>query len=195
MIRFEGWIEYEPARAPALWMRVAAQMSDLLKNPPDGGWLAALQEYGPLDDTSLDETPRDERVQRDSWGQAIQRLDEVSLLWREGDMGVWALPESPVELTRAYRLLQVQLRQVAGVVDKGVRLALRGIELVPEPATLEAYLWLSAAESVRDRHRFKKCERCAGWFAIRRTYAQFCSASCRNWRPAPSSDEAAAAEE
>jgi hypothetical protein len=184
-IRFEGWTNYEPGRVPALWLRIAALASDI-----DTGWLTALQEYGPLLDT-FDGVPRDERHERAPWRETIERLAEISGLWREGEAGIWALPESPVELTRAYRRLQTELQRVAGAIENGIRLALRGLDLVPEPGTLEAYLWLAAAESVRERHRFRKCERCDGWFAIRRTDALFCSAVCRNWRPAPASEATA----
>jgi hypothetical protein len=96
----------------------------------------------------------------------------------------------PIELAKGYHRLQAELVRV---VYDGVRLTARDLELVPEPQTLDAFLWLSAAESVRERHRFKRCERCDGWFLVRRTDAQFCSAVCRNWRPAPAADATAAA--
>jgi hypothetical protein len=178
MIRFKGWTQYAPERVPAMWLRVATLMSDLLRDPESGGWLAALEEYGPLDDV-FDEQPHDERYLREPWEEAIRRLDEVALLWRKEDAGVWELPAAPIELTKGYHRLQVELARVA---HDETKLAVHGLELRPEPSTLRAFLWLSAAESVRERHRFKKCERCDGWFSIRRTDAQFCSAVCRNKR-------------
>jgi hypothetical protein len=171
-----------------MWLRIAALAGDLVKGPDDG-WLAALEEYGPLDDV-FDEQPHQEEALRDPWRRTIQRLDEVSFLWRKEDAGIWELPAAPIELAKGYHRLQAEL---ARVVYDEVRLTARGLELVPEPKTLGAYLWLSAAESVRERHRFRKCECCDGWFAIQRTDARFCSAACRNWRPAASDAPASAA--
>ena len=179
LIRFEGWREYEPARVPALWLRVAELGAD-----PDG-WAHAVERYGPLLDT-FGEEPRAERYERDPWVRAIGHLWTVSSLWKEAD-GIWELPPAPpVELTGAYRRLQNELTRV--IADDGVKLALHGLDPVPEPATLESFLWFAAAAAVRERARHKRCERCDGWFPIRRSDAQYCSATCRNWRPAPASD-------
>jgi hypothetical protein len=189
-IRFRGWKQYEPARVPGMWMRVAALAGEL-QNPPYGGWLPALEEYGPIDDV-FDERPHEEETLRDPWRRTIMRLDEVSFLWRKEGAGIWELPDAPIELAKGYRRLQVEF---ARVLYDDVGLTAHGLEPVLDPKTLDAFLWLSAAESVRSRARFRKCERCDGWFAIRRTDAQYCSAVCRNWRPAPPSDEVVAAEE
>lgn len=173
-IRFKGWTQYEPERVPAMWMRIAGLGTDL------DGWLGAIEQYGPLLDTFGDDA-HEERHERDPWVRAIEHLWTASTMWKETAGGIWELPSAPpVELTTAWRRLRNELARV--VAEDGVKLAVRGLDLVPEPGTLDAYLWLSAAESVRDRHRFKRCERCAGWFAIRRTDAQFCSAVCRNKR-------------
>jgi hypothetical protein len=181
-IRLIGWNQYEPARVPAMWMRVA----DLLAGG-DPDWLTALREYGPLDDV-FDEQPRTEAMLRDPWRRTIAHLDEASFLWREAEEGMWRLPDAPIELARGYRRLKAEL---ARVVYDGVQITTRGLETVLEPRTLDASLWLSAVASVRERHRFRRCERCSGWFPIQRTDARFCSAACRNLRRA--ADDAAAA--
>jgi hypothetical protein len=164
---------------PALWLRVAALTGGLAKGPD--GWLEALREYGPLEPV-VDERPKPEEYLRDPWVRMIERLDEVAFLWREGESGVWALPDAPIELTQGYRPLQDEF---ARVLRDGVRLTAHGLEPALEPVTLDSYLWLAAAESVRSRHRFKRCERCDGWFPIQRTDARFCSTTCRRWQPAP----------
>lgn len=186
-IRFVGWRQYAPTRIPALWLRVAGLMSDLAKSR-DGGWLEALREFGPLDDV-LDETARDEAQLRQPWTRTIRHLDEVAMLWRnEEGGGTWALPAAPVSLARGYGRLLNELTRVA--YDQ-VQLVTDGPSLVPQPRTLDAFFWLTAAQAVREKHRFRRCERCEGWFSVQRADARFCTASCRNWRPAP--DEAAAA--
>jgi hypothetical protein len=174
MIRFGGWRNYRPTRVPAMWLRLA----DL--DTAVQGWLAALEQFGPLYD-SFDEQPRDEETLRIPWQQTIEGLAAASFLWRKEEHGIWMLPVAPIELAKGYRRLRAELARVA---HDGVRLAAHDLDLVPEPQTLDAYLWLSAAESVRERHRFKRCARCGGWFSIQRTDALFCSAVCRNAREA-----------
>jgi hypothetical protein len=186
MIRFVGWTQYLPERVPAMWLRVAALMGDLLNSPPVGGWLTALREYGPLDDV-FDEQPKTEEYLRDPWRRAIERLDQVAMLWRKAEAGVWQLPDAPIELAKGYGRLQAEFSRV---LYDGVRLTAHGLDPVPEPRTLDAYLWLSAAESVRQRHRFKKCERCTGWFAVQRLDARFCSTECRRGRVDAAADVA-----
>jgi hypothetical protein len=184
-IRLKGWRSYPAEHVPALWLRVAALTSGLADAD---GWLKALKEYGPLDPV-VDERPRPEEYLRDPWERTIKRLDEVALLWREGESGVWELPDAPIELTQGYRRLQDEFGRV---LRDGVRLTARGLEPALDPLTLDGFLWLAAAESIRFRHRFKHCERCDGWFGVQRTDARFCSTACRR-SPEPASDEAAAA--
>lgn len=170
-IRVEGWRRYAPERVPALWRRIA----DL---GPEN-WLSALQDYGALDNT-LD-AQREEAALRRPWERTITRLGAVAVLWTEAAPGVWELPMFPP--APGVHALQFQLARVAA--DNAVHLVVRGTELAPEPTNLDAYLWMSAAESLRDGHRFKHCERCGGWFAVRRHNAQFCGPVCRNKREIP----------
>jgi hypothetical protein len=178
-VRCVGWLEpYSLDRIPALWRRVTE-----LEAEPDG-WLSALKAYGPLD--RFDETVPEERV-RDAWKYTVKALATVARLWTEHADGIFALPAShPIELTGAFRVLQANLN--SAVVDSSVRLVVRGLDVVPEPVTLAGFLWLAAAEAVRDQHRFRRCERCQEWMRIQQTDARFCSAACRNWRSAPASD-------
>jgi hypothetical protein len=132
----------------------------------------------------------EERV-RDAWKYTVKALATVARLWT-GKADIFELPPShPIELTGAFRVLQANLN--SAVVDSSVRLVVCGLDVVPEPVTLAGFLWLAAAEAVRDQHRFRRCERCQGWMRIQRTDARFCSAACRNWRPATASDATAAA--
>jgi hypothetical protein len=161
-----------------MWRRVAALVS--LKDVEP--WFLALTRYGPLIDTTVSD--RDEQTERRLWETAIGHLAEVAALWMETSEGsnLWQLPAAtPIELTPGYRRLRTELRRIT---DGGVRFDVSGLELVPEPLTLDAFLWLAAAESARERHRFKCCSRCASWFSIQRTDARFCSAACRNYRNA-----------
>lgn len=173
-IRFVGWSQYAPARVPAMWLRLAELETD------QQGWLTALEQYGPLDDV-FDERPRDEETLRVPWQRTIERLAEVSFLWRKEEQGIWSLPDAPIALAKGYRRLRTELTRV---LHDSVRLAARDLDLVPDPQTLDAYLWLAAADSARSRHRFKRCERCGEWFSAQRKDAMFCSAICRNKREA-----------
>jgi hypothetical protein len=174
VIKAKGGALYAPAKVPAMWRRVAA-LAPLKDVEP---WFLALTRYGPLTARS----DRDEPTERRLWETAIGHLAEVASLWKETSEGsnLWEVPAStPIELEPGYRRLRTELRRIA---DDGVRFDVAGLELVPEPMTLDAFLWLAAAESARERHRFKRCERCASWFSIQRTDARFCSAVCRNKR-------------
>ena len=185
VIKAKGGALCEPAREPAVWRRIAALAS--LKDVEP--WFLALTRYGPLIDTSISD--RDEQTERRLWEGAIEHLAEVAELWKETGEGsnLWEVPAStPIELEPGYRRLRTELRRIA---DGAVRLDVEGLELVPEPMTLDAFLWLAAAESARAGHRFKRCERCASWFSVQRADARFCSAVCRNYREA---SEAASAD-
>jgi hypothetical protein len=169
IIHFGNWRRYSPERVPALWRRIA----DLTT----ADWSAALAGYGPLRFADTYEEPE----LRHPWRRTIERLGEFAELWSEADGGVWQLRAFPP--AAAVQRLQFQLARVGDNGD--VRLAVHGLRLAPEPVTLDAYLWLSAAESLDKKHKFKRCRRCGGWFGMRRHDAQFCGAVCRNQRPAP----------
>jgi hypothetical protein len=171
-LRCVGWLKYSPSRVPAMWRRISE-----LEAEPDA-WLMALKAYGPLDRNFGEPVP-EERA-RDPWKHAILGLSTVARLWA-GNADIFELPSShPIELTGAFRVLQANLNSL--VADGSVRLVVRGLDLVPEPVTLAGFLWLAAAEAVREKHRFRRCERCQGWMRIQRTDARFCSATCRNKR-------------
>ena len=173
VLRCAGWLKYLPDRVPALWRRVPE-----LRGEPDA-WFLAHKAYGPLA-RDFGESAQEERV-RDRWEHVIDGLSTVAALWEENGGGIFEPPASPpLELTSAYKLLQTDLTRMVG--DGSVRLAVRGLDVVPAPVSLEGYLWLAAAEAVREKHRFRRCERCQGWMRIRRTDARFCSATCRNKR-------------
>ena len=179
MIRIVRWSQYRPAAVPAMWMRVQDIALDDRK--PDAAAVQALEAFGPLYD-AFDNSPHDEAMLLDPWRRTIRGLGDVAMLWRTEDAGVWQLPDAPIEFAKGYHQLQAELARVA---YQGVRVTAEGLELVPVPQTLDAFLWLSAAQSVRDRHRFKRCERCNGWFGVQRADARFCGAVCRNKRDAP----------
>lgn len=175
-IRFSGGAIYEPAREPALWRRIAA----LASLGEDDRWFLALMRHGPLTGVTLG--MRDESPEREAWERTIAGLAEVAACWEETSEGsnLWELPTAaPIELTDGYHRVRKELRRIA---ESAVRLELEGLALTPAPATLDAFIWLSAAESVREKHRFRRCERCGGWFSIQRSDARFCSAICRNKR-------------
>ena len=45
--------------------------------------------------------------------------------------------------------------------------------------SLAAYMWASAAASLRDRRPMRRCEFCSSWFTLNRSDARWCSGSCR----------------
>lgn len=166
---------YEPARVPVMWRRIV----DLASLQDIEPWFLALMRYGPLVETGW---VRDEQTERHLWESTIARLAEVAGLWKETAEGsnLWELPPAtPIEVEPGYRRLRTELRRIA---EGSLRFDVSGLDLIPEPVTLDAFLWLSAAATARERHRFRRCERCGEWFSIRRTDAQFCSAVCRNRR-------------
>jgi hypothetical protein len=46
-------------------------------------------------------------------------------------------------------------------------------------ATLAAYMWASAAASLRGGRPMRRCEYCSSWFTLNRSDARWCSSSCR----------------
>jgi hypothetical protein len=173
VLHLSGWLKYAPDRVPALWWRIPE-----LREEPDG-WLHALETYGPLT-PDFGETAQEERV-RDGWKHVIGGLATVRNLWR-GNGGIFALSDTPpLELTKGYKLLQTELGQVACDWNSA-RPLVRGLDVIQQPYSLYGYLWLSAAEAARERHRFRRCDRCSQWMKIKRTDAQYCSAICRNKR-------------
>jgi hypothetical protein len=45
--------------------------------------------------------------------------------------------------------------------------------------TLAAYMWASAAASLRGRRPMRRCDFCHSWFTLNRSDARWCSGSCR----------------
>jgi hypothetical protein len=177
---------YDPAKIPALWLRVADLATD-----QGEGWLRALKMFGPIDDL-FSEEPEVEEVHRCPWVDTLDSLSVVAALWQEGEDGVWALPAAPLAVRRGYATLQTELALLAHGTTRGrdLKIVPRGLELAVEPTTLRAHLWLSAAASVRGRERFKRCEHCGLFFPIARMDTRFCSVRCRNWRPSPAAEVA-----
>jgi hypothetical protein len=168
-------VRYEPDRVPALWRRA----SELYGEPDD--WLLALKAYGPLERKFYESVP-EERV-REGWHQTLKELWVLGDLWKESSDGVFELPtDVPIELKGIYKRLQDNLAQMAAA--NSVRLMLHGLNLSPEPADLQGYIWLDVAEAMREKHRLKRCDRCHGWMRVQRSDTKFCSAKCRNWREA-----------
>ena len=108
----------------------------------------------------------------------------MALLWQESDGGIFEIP--PVSaLKRSRDYLRARVALLAAEATDGVSVKYDDdFSLIPYPVNLHGYLWMSAAESVRERHRFRRCERCGLWMSVQRLGARFCSASCRNFRDA-----------
>lgn len=174
-LRFHVTRQYQPAKRPALWFNLGCRQAT-----PESAF-AALQDLGAVDSWPDEGKPYHRDLVLLPWQETIADLGRVASLWTPADdTGESRLRQSPMPETAA-----LIAQRLASVVRNGLGIAIDGLQPVITWKTLEGFLWLSAAEAVRERHRFKRCRHCATWFRVLRSDALFCSASCRNFREEP----------
>jgi hypothetical protein len=107
----------------------------------------------------------------------------MSKLWQKEQTGVWTISSNvPLGITSQYHLL---LAEFSRIVYSGIRPKARGLTIDWTTLDLDTFLWMDVTAAVREHRRYKRCVRCNSWFAVQRTDALYCSATCRNLRATP----------
>ncbi|MBK1839973.1 hypothetical protein JHL17_21435 [Azospirillum sp. YIM B02556] len=150
---------YTPQDVPAVWRRVVDAPLDVA---------ALATRWGPTEKWGEDQS---------FWQALHTELSEVAALWSQRDQAGREILTNGLESDPIKRRVQNHLSTMRG---KGYfEVGQAGLLLNVRATCLAAELMYSAAQSLAEGTKYKRCSECSQYFEANRADAIFCSSACR----------------